>query len=297
VNGYENLNLEDDDRERWTVLAYLTDKTCAEEFVKKYEEGDLNEDNVITFRNYLAWKNFDMYSFFNELINARTNNGFPLPTQRDYEKERIERSQHDFNLLFDRQAFLNEIRLIFDTENKQSLTNQEIMDIQHNHGDNPYFSDLTINQLRNLSKEQSMTLDHVVRAVNTWNWDWFCICNAYEKMGHNESIILTNEQKEWIANWCSSNLNTVNFKTALETKPNRTSSSSYVAIFLWYFLRKLSLTYPREVLLGLISYDWIEEGQHVGIEYLEPLLSWQEMTTRVLQNLNEGIENNDVMMA
>jgi len=231
----EYLNFEGDNRERWTVLAYLTDKTCAEEFVKKYEEGDLNEDNVITFRNYLAWKNFDMYSFFNELINSRTNNRFPLPTQRDYEKERIERSQHNFNLLFDKQAFLNEIKLIYETEKKQSFTDREVMDVQHAHWDKPYFSDLAIHQLGKLAKEQSVTFKNVAEKVNTWNWDWFCIFNVYEKMGHNESIILTNEQKEWIANWCSSNLNTVNFKTALETKPNRTSSSSYVAIFLWYF--------------------------------------------------------------
>ena len=169
------------------------------------------------------------------------------------------------------------------------------MDVQHAHRDKPYFSDLAIHQLCNLAKEQSVTFKNVAEKVNTWNWDRFCIHNVYEKMGYNESIILTNEQKEWIANWSSSNLNTVNFKTALETKPNRTFTSSYVAIFLWYFLRKLSLTYPREVLLDLISYDWIEGGQYVGIEYLEPLLSRQEMTTRVLQNLNEGIDNNDVM--
>ena len=291
----EYLFKQKDNRQRWTILAILADKVSIEFFVQQYEEGNLKEDDVLTFRNYLGWKNYDLYLPFNDLINAKTGNKFVLHPQRDFDKERKERTQRDINLLFNKKAFLSEFKLIFDTENAESLTNQEILDIQHKHWDKPYFSALAINQLRNLSKEQSMTLDHVVRAVNTWDWDWFCICNVYEKLAHDENITLTNEQKTIIANWCYSNLDKIDFKTALITKSNGSSSTSLLAIFLWYYLRKFNLTYTKEVLLDLLSYDWIEAGQHVGIEYLEALLSKYEITTRILTNLKEGIRNDDVL--
>lgn len=291
----EYLSQENNKKDRWDILAILADKDCIKLFVKEYQEGRLKDDNVLTFRNYLAWQNSDLYSPFNDQINAKTNNRFCLPTQRDYSKERMERTQSDINLLFDKQAFLNEIKLIFDTENKKSLTDREIMDIQHINWDNPYFSNFAIDQLRNLAKQESMTIDNVEKTVNTWNWDWFCVCNVYEKLAHNDNIVLTDEQKFFIANWCYSNLNKVSFKTALVTKPNRESGTSWVAVFLWYFLRKFNLTYPKEVLLDLLSYDWIEGSQYVGIEYLEALLSQQEITTRILKNLEEGIANDDVL--
>jgi len=104
-----------------------------------------------------------------------------------------------------------------------------------------------------------------------------------------------NKQKEWIENWCYSNLDKVNFKMALITKSKQSSSSSYLAIFLWHFLRKFGLSYPKHVLLDLISYDWSEGGQYVGIEYLESLLSYSEMSKRVLDNLDEGIQNEEVL--
>ena len=291
----EYLSQEKGDRDCWSILAILADNTCVELFVKEYKEGKLKDKDVLVFRNYLGWKNPDLYSPFNELINAETGNKFPLAPQRDYDRERKERTQRDINLLFDKLAFLKEIKLIFDTENTASLTIQEILDVQSRHWDNPYFSDLAIDQLRHLAKERSVTFEDVVKTVNGWKWDLFCISNIYERLSNNENIVLTNEQKAWVANWCNTNLSRINFKTALETKSERSTSSSYTAIFLWYFLRKFNLVYPKDVLLDLLSYDWIQGGGYIGIEYLEALLSKHEITTRILTNLKEGITNDDVL--
>lgn len=289
------LSVKKDPIKRWTALALLADRDSIEFFVQQYQDNKLESGDVLSFRNHLFGTNPDLYSHFNDLINARTGNKFALPQERDYEKERKERTQRDINLLFDKSAFLNEIKLIFDTEEKVSLTDREIRDVQRSHSDNPYFSNLAINQLRKLAKEKAVTCDTAMDAINSWDWDWFCICNIYEKLSANEDIVLTEEQKAWIGQWCYSNLAKVDFKNALETKARGSSSASWLSIFLWYFLRKLSLTYPKEVLLDMISFDWIEGGQHVGIDYLEPLLSKHELTTRVLQNLEKGIQNDDIL--
>ena len=109
--------------------------------------------------------------------------------------------------------------------------------------------------------------------------------------------MLTQEQKNCVAQWCYSKLDKVEFKNALETKTKDSSSASWFSIILWYFLRKLGLTYPKEVLLDMTSYDWIEGSQYVGIEYLETLVSKHELTTRILQNLEDGIQNNHVSLS
>jgi len=291
----EYLSRDEDRITRWIVLALLADNPCIELFVQQYEANKLEDDDVLSFRSYLYAKNPDLYLLFNDLINQRTANKFPLPEQRDYEKETRGRAQRDINLLFDKQAFLSQIQLIFDTEDKKSLTHREILDIQGSNWNNPYFSMLAINQLRKLAKQQLVTFDSVSKTVNTWDWDWFCICNIYDRLNHNEDIILTQAQRGWIADWCYSNLNRINFRTALVTRSRESRSSRSIAVFLWYFLRKLNLQYPQPVLLDLLSYDWAEGGQYVGIEYLEPLLSAHEMTTTVLKNLERGIQNDDVL--
>lgn len=291
----EYLLKEIGDTRLWSIAALVADESCIEFFIGQLEQGRLEDNDVLKFRNCLAWKNSDLYSPFNDLINARTGNRFPLPQERDYERERKERAQSDFDLLFDKEAFLRQIELIYETEGKESLTEKDILDIQGSHWENPYFSNLAIINLRNLAKDTALTRAAAVDAINNWNWDWFCICNVYKKSRNNKDIELTEKQKHWVAQWCYSNLANVDFKTALETKTKTSSSASWPSIFLWHFLRKLNLKYPKEVLLDMISYDWIEGGQHVGIEYLESLVNKHELATRVLQNLGEGIENGDVL--
>ncbi len=291
----EYLSQEGNDTKRWSIVALVANTECIEFFVEQFEQRNIEDDDVLNFRNFLSWKNPDLYSTFNDLISARTDNKFPLPQERDYEKERKERAQRDFGLLFDREAFLDQIKLIFETENKESLTDREISDVQTARWNNPYFSDLAMRQLRNFAREGPVTYSNVAQTVNGWDWGWFCIFNVYEKLNHTEDTILTDEQKKWVENWCYTNLDRVNFRTALVTKSKDSSSSSSLAIFLWYFLRKFKLSYPKQVLLDLISYDWSEGGQYVGIEYIESLLSKQEMTTIVLNNLDEGIQNDHVL--
>ncbi len=291
----DSLINQKDNRELWEILSLLADADCIEFFVKQYEADNLEDDDILIFRNYLIFKKPELYSLFNDLINKRTNNKFPLPVQRDYGKEGEDRLQRDIDSIFDKQRFLDEVKLIFVTEGKQSLTRQEVVDIQQHHWDNPYYSDLAINQLRDLSKTEPVTVDNITSKVNAWDWDWFCICKIYDKLDHDDNVVLTDDQIAFIEGWCYSNMNNIDFKTALVTKPDNSFSSSWLAVFLWYFLRKFDFAYPKEILLDLLSYDWLGSGHYVGIEYLEALLSKHEMTSRILANLEAGIENGDVL--
>lgn len=278
------------------ILATLADTKCIEFFVDQYEEYNITDDVIWTFQDYLGWKNHYLYLPFNKLINEKSGNKFILPPKRDFDKEIKQRRQRDIDLLFDKEAFLKEIKLIFATEQKQTFTSKDLLTVETHRWDNPYFSDLAIHALQEIAGNQTVSFETVIQVVNHGDrWDLFCIGKIYGYLESNQEAVLSKKQKDWIANWCIRNLNKVNFKKALLTEANNRFSTSYLAIYLWYFLKKLNLTYPQNVLLDLLSFNWFEGHQRCGIKYLEGQLSEVEITARILENLQEGIENNDVL--
>lgn len=292
----EYLFQDNDKIDRWNILAMLADMDCINFFIQQYQYAKLDDNDVITFRNFLAYKQYKLSSEFNLLINEYTGNKFPLPTQRDYQKERKGRIQKDFNMLFDKQVFLKEIKLIFDTEKKDKFNIDDIFKIQSSHWDNPYFSDLAISQLRDLAKGNVISYENVIEDINNWNWSWFCIFNVYEILTNNEDILPSQDQREWIKQWCYSNIDIVDFKTAIKIKSKDSFSTSCLCIFLWYFLRKYNLSYPKAILLDMLSFDYFDEGGgYIGIDYLEPMLPKHEIIQRVFENLREGIEIDNIM--
>jgi predicted NACHT family NTPase len=296
LKAFQKVFAQRGDREHpFVIPATLADAKCIEFFVQQYTKHKITDHDIWSFQNYLGLKNHDLYLPFNELINEKSGNKFVLPPKRDLDKERKQRRQHDISLLFNKQAFLNELKLIFDTEQKQTFTSKELLNVTTHRWDNPYFSDLVIYTLHRIAKNQTVSLKTATQVVDSWNWDWFCISKMYEYLKNDKELIISKEQEGWISNWSYSNLSKVNFKTALVTKPNGQFSASWLAIYLWYFLRKLDLTYPTDVLLDMLSFDWVEENQMLGIEYLEERLNKADITARILENLREGIQNNDVL--
>jgi len=277
------------------ILAALADEKSIELFVQEYEKQNVTESDVWTFQNCLSWENPDLFLPFNKLINEKFQNKFVLPPKRDFDRERKERRQRDINLLFDKQGFLDQTKLIFDTEQKQTLTSTELLNIETHRWDNPYFSDLAMHTLREVVRDQGKTVENIFQVVNRWDWDFFCISKLYEYITSHEELVISKEQQNWIANWCKKNLDKIDFKTVLVTGADGRFSTSRVAIYLWYFLRRLNLTYPKSVLLDMLSFDWVGGHKMLGIIYLEELLDEADMTTRILENLQEPIQNNDVL--
>jgi predicted NACHT family NTPase len=294
LQAFQKVFAEKRSSDDFIVLATLADAKCIEFFVQQYEEHSLTNNDIWTFQSYLGWKNHDLFLPFNRLVNEKSRNKFVIPPRRDIDGERKQRRRRDIDLLFDRQAFLNEIKLIFDTEQKQTFTSKELLEVMTHRWDSLHYSDLAIHTLHKIAGNQTVSLETAIQIVER-NWDRFCISNIYEYLEHDKEIIISKEQKDWITNWCCSNLTKVDFKTALVTKPNRQFSANWLAIWLWFFLRKLNLTYRKDVLLDMLSFDWVEGSQMLGIEYLEERLNETEITARILENLQNGIQNNDVL--
>lgn len=281
-------------KEKILALGELADSEGIAFIIKEYQEGRFNEDDVWRFQNSLRLGKNDLFFRFNREINEISGNKFIVIPIRNYDEERKRRNQSDFNLLFDKEVFLNQIKLIFDTENKEKFDTETLDEIRDRCWDNPYYSNLVMWTLRELVASGFLSFNKIKKQFKA-TWEWFSISKIYEKLSSSQELAITNTQKEYIVNWCNKNINTIDFKTALITEENRKFSCSWVAIYLWFFLIKLELNYPKKVLLDMISFDWIMKGEMFGILYLEKYLTRDEITQQIISNLNKGIKNEDVL--
>lgn len=272
-------------------LADLANRQCLEHIVDQYEAGGVVDDDIWPLLQSLRWKNKELFLKFYNLINEKFDNKFTLPQERDYEKERKERSQRDFNLLFNKKGVIDEIKRIFEVEKQQAFTTKELFELRTNHWPDLYHSDLAAQILRIIAGDEKVTFEKAVEAIDKWDWDWFCAGRIYEKLINNEEIHITKEQEDWVANWCQANLDKVDFKNAITKTDENSYSIRWNAIYIWYFFRRFDLEYPKYILLDMLSFD----HNRYGIEYLAEHLDESEMSSRILDNLEKGIIVDDVL--
>ena len=272
------------------LLADLADEQCLGLLNDEYVTGRISDDEMWGFLHSLRWKNKELFDPFYKKINQEFDNKFELKPVPDWEKIRKERRERDIHLIFNKESLLKEIKFIFETENKEVLTPEELSELRSKYWLDQYYSDLAYETLRKIAGNQNVTFEKVIEALNRWDWNWFCISEIYEKMRMHEEFELSQEYKKWIAEWCYSHLNKVDFKTAIQ-KTDESISTRWDAIFVWYFFRKFDLRYHKNILLDMLSFD----HETTGIEYLERCLDAREMTLRILENLHEGIIIDDVL--
>lgn len=201
------------------TLSTLADDECLIYLTKQYEEGKITEKDVWSFQYLLRINNSKLYLPFNKLINEKSGNKFVLPPGRDFEKERKQRLIEDIKLLFNKTGFLNQIKLIFEKEQKPTFTRDEVIKaISHRWDDQ--FSDLAVYTLLNITKDKPVSLEDAIRTIDSCDWNWFCITEMYKHFENNAEFI-TDEKKDWIRKWCYSNIKKVNFKTALGRQEDR----------------------------------------------------------------------------
>ncbi|MGD6890664.1 hypothetical protein [Bacillus mobilis] len=274
------------------AIGLLIDEDIIDFISQQYLENNLSNDDIWKIQRAIYSK--EHYTLFNNCINKVSNNMFEIQPRRDYEQERRDRLKSDIGLLFNKRAFLEQVMYLYKAEKKDSFNQDEVINTRVNKQEFGY-SSLVIDHIYGMIGVKPVTYDEVVERVESWDWDFFCISNIYRILSSSPGIVLDEDQVKWVSNWCIKNVNTLKYKDACKKSGINSFSTSNKAVFFWYFLRKYNLKYPENVLLDMISFDWIEENQMLGIEYLEEYLSIEIMAERVWHNLQNGIEIDDVL--
>jgi nucleoside phosphorylase/predicted NACHT family NTPase len=279
-------------------LAMLADEECLEYFAQNYVDGKLADPDVWAFQNSLGYLGSGLFNTFNALINEKSGGKFVLPPARDYQQERKERHERDFRMLFDKKAFLAAVEYVFAKAKKEELTDKDLLNLfmeREKHQDQR-LSLLALQVLNEMAEKNGeiVTQEQAVSSVEN-NWEQGSIAIIYKYLMNSDDLVLTEEQRERIVKWCESHVREVNFKKALTTYPNSSFSVDPLASYLWLFQRRLNLQFPEDVMLDMLSFESFDCSELKGIEYFEHRLDQASMTERVLENLEEGINNSYVL--
>ena len=175
---------------------------------------------------------------------------------------------------------------IFDMEGKSPQKGQNSLKFRNRIED--MYSLHAVEIWESLDKKKKIrsrkTLENRLKSIN---WDWFWISTAYGLFRYNDKIVISSSQKEEINKWCQKNVENANFTSAITIKSKNSVSIQRLELFLWFFLRKLNLTYPKNKLLELLSFDAVEDSKYLGIDYLEKELTLEEITEVILENLEK----------
>lgn len=280
------------------LLALLADDEGLKFYAGEYAAGRLTEEDVWGFQNSLGFvRGASLHALFNSIINEVSNNQFVLGPRRDYEAEQREMSHRNFQLLFDKDAFIKTVNEVFAGENAIELTTQQIETIfsdgmQHGHR----YSTLAVQSLREIAiSNRGITSRQFALNCIDEGWERVSIEKIYRYMEHDDQIALTPEQHDRTAAWCNSNVRNVNFRTAIVVNPDGSWNTDPIGTKLWFFQRRLILNYPEDVMLDMISYEIFDQSGLRGIEYFEGRLDSISMTDRILENLEAGIKSSYVL--
>ncbi|OOM76975.1 hypothetical protein CLPUN_25010 [Clostridium puniceum] len=94
---------------------------------------------------------------------------------------------------------------------------------------------------------------------------------------------------------CNKYLRFVDFKVAFKLRNDGSATISSRAFYLWYFRKKFDFKYSDNVMLDLLSFDWLENNHFVGIDYIVNILPYQEVKRRIISNLREQVIHGDIL--
>jgi len=281
----------------YRLLATIADEQCVGFLIDQYLQAKLTDTNIWSFINFLSFKNREKYNSLLNTINEKTNNKFLPPPQKDYEKEKKEKMKREIEIIFDKDEFLKEIEKIFDGESKEEINFEDIENLLIESYDEEKYNEFVVRELSyylEQNKDVKWKFGNLKKKINQSNYEWFTITHIFNLLYQGSKLELSNEQIAVIRDFCLKNLKEVNFKDALKPKDKGGATSDF-ATMLWYFLRKFNFVYPEEVLLDMLSFDWIEDNQYIGIYYLEGKLPPEKIRERILDNFNKGIKVGEVL--
>lgn len=267
------------------LLSIIADTECIDYLLSQYLAKELTDDEVRLFRNFLMGQNQDLSKLLDEKLKSETK--FEFPQIRDFEEWRKKQRKRDLEMYFNKQLFIDEIQAVFEKENKRELTEKDIREIEMNNWETPIYTNKALNKIETYSKDSPATLEKIIKDYDKVDFDRLFIHEVFTLLEQNADIELEERHQKKITDWCLKNIPETNFKKVLEVGPGRQFTTSYTALYIWFFLRKFDLKYPVAVLLDLLSFDW----HGVGIEYLEQRLEFRKMKSRIIENLSSGNEN------
>lgn len=280
---------------KFMALSVLASQNTIQFVVDKYNNRELTRNDLQRFYFDLQWNRNEILSEFTTLLKAKTDFEIQDPPPRvDYDSIREQRNQESFDLLFSPIEVEKEVLMVFDKEQTDELNFDKLFEIRKEN--NKYinieerYPSIAIEILRDFAHNgQSVKLE----TVKSWfkkqeHVNWHLLSKIYHYILETK-VKVSEEQRKWIADWSSEQLKTVDFKNSISEKEGGRTTFKHVAIYLWDFFRRFDLTFSKDIMLDMLSFDYFDKHHWVGIDYLVKKLDKKDVENRIRENLKKGI--------
>lgn len=269
--------------------------------IDEYLHHNLTNKEIEQIYFDMGWVNNEHRDQFEALIIDKTDFKIQKPEQVDYEVLRAGKLKVDFNLLFDRQAFKEASLGVFEREQKDVVTFDELFEMRKERNRlveiDEYYPSVALSLLRDLvNNGQSISKDKVIGwFARDTNEEWFRVSHIYTYLTNNKELELNSDQKQWITQWCTENVSKVNFKEAIEVHDDGRITFKTMAMYIWYFSRRCDVHHRKSVLLDMLSFDFFQDHEWVGIDYIISKVDQGDIVGRMLENIKQGILDYSVL--
>ncbi|MFC5282469.1 NACHT domain-containing protein [Pedobacter alpinus] len=252
-----------------------------------FYNGLIDQNSITRLEHFMRNAKNENISYLRSQFNIKVT---PVKNYTDYKKQEEKARKRDLNALFNKNIFIEEVKLIFKAFNTDKLNKNAI----YSDTDPDYWSSDFCNVARDFldirSDSNEVILEEVIQSlINSSDKDYFQI---YEYVKQYNEAVLNDVQLEEIVGWCDDKVKIVDFKKAIIKESELEWSYNTDALLLSFFIRRFNLqTYSKILYLDMLSFTEYGESIIKIFEFVETVCSKAEITYQVLQNLHNGIDN------
>ncbi len=292
---------DDKERNKSLVIAKLITPDLIQFVIDEYLNRNLTNKELEGIYFDMGWVNNENREQFEKLIHEKTDFVIKKPDQIDHEALRKEKLKVDFNLLFNQQAFKEATLGVFEKQQKEALSFDELFEMRKENNRwvdiEEYHPSVALRLLRDfVNKGQSISKEKIINWFEgETNEEWYRISLIYNYLTNHKELEINSDQRQWIVEWCTANVSKVNFKKAIEVHEDGRITFKTMAMYIWYFSNRFNIDHPKNVLLDMLSFDFFEGNDWDGIEYIVSKLIHKDIVDRMLENIREGISDSSVL--
>ncbi len=270
--------------------------------VRQYNIEELSEQDIKNIYSWMEQQGNNEAEQYRQMIEKELDFRIEKHVRQDFAAESKEKVEQDFKLLFNADSFRREILRIFDEEDRDKFTSDELWGIQEKNGEAYYlvqkYSELSVGLLRNSTR----TCAHITKQSieeffkNKEDFDYVRLSYIKEYLEGHEDIAVSPEQKKWITAWCQEKASKVNFRKAITKHSKDSYSYNRLASLIAYFSMRLNIEHQQRILLDMLSFETSILGGGLFDYAISKISDDEEIKNRVFRNLENGIDEESVLL-
>ncbi|UTA66535.1 restriction endonuclease [Emticicia sp. 21SJ11W-3] len=271
----------------------LLDNQLLQDCIHNFQNRTLSKEDLWYIIHITNDSNHEWSEQLRLELNSISNNYFVYIEQKNWEEERLIKTQKDFYLLLNRNQFKNCVLEVFERFAKDNFNRSEFdgdrrnWQLEDNNIIGDFLRSFFSNEIQEVRKSQVFNwID------NDTNWNSYII-EEFHRLLHND-ISFPCDALEYLQTWCNENVENLIFRTAIIENEDFSWSYRYLELYYADFFLNLGISVPEEILLDMLSFIVVRDSfekskgskdERTFIEKIASLIGFDKAKNKILENL------------